>query len=270
MAGIETIFGLLAVLSDVLSLLDRFLQEDNEIARRIDVVTRKMDEKDIRRFRSSCSALRVAMDPNASQETRFSSLKHAEDGFLEYVQVDPRRDIGPLSGVEILAIANAGLAGIYDSRGDELLFRRHRLLAFFHEPRIAREKLFSDFYQTALREQCQKKVDDWRQQELSKLENKDYENELYKYSQVPLSIEQCLAIGQIDRMSYVPRESKDRMIQEIKGEITKVRRTNVTAESLKQKDIRRIEDNFRDNFATMIDNTCREVAKQMLRDLEQT
>jgi hypothetical protein len=254
MAFFESAAGLLAVLADVVSLLDRFVSEGKALNTKIDELNRKIDEKDLRRFRSSCSALKDTLDSSSSDATRSSHLSHALDGFLEFVHLDPRRDFGPLPGTRVLAIANSGLAKIYEIRGDERLFFKHRLLAFFHEPHIAREKLFPDFYQAVLSEECQKKVNDWYQQKLS--------GEIVKINTMKFPPALGPDSTELARLNYwasrarLPPEGRERLCSDSMTE----------PEEHKRRAIAEIKEQLKAQLPKMTDKACREVAEQMLRE----
>lgn len=234
--------GVLPVIRDASARIERFLSSKRTLFQKL--FGTKIDDESLRQFFLALRAVETALyDNTISEDVRRQAIMEARESLPRYAELDPRRDLdfGPLQGCRMRAIANAALAKIYEAWRNQILSDRHRLLAFINEPRVAREKLFPEFYQHALSEKCQAKVDDWYHRALSELNKIDYRTRMPPAN----------AIGIVDRMSYVSQEWKDQEIRRIK---------NTTPETLKEDDMRRI----RDGISDQTDKACIEIARDML------
>lgn len=234
--------GVLSVVHDALARIDEFLSEKRSLFDRF--FSGKVDDEVLRQTLLTLRVAETALyDSTISNDVREKAIKEAKASLPRYAELDTRRDskFGPLQGCLIRAIANAGLAKIYEARGNQALSYRHLLLAFVSEPRIARDKFFPEFYEGVLRSKCQERVDEWYRQAVSDLGKIDY-----RANMPPAN-----AIGIVDRMYGPTRDWKEQEIRRI---------MNTTPDSLKKDDINRI----KAGISGQIDNNCREVARELL------
>ena len=211
----------------------------------------KVDEDDLKRFKFACRALEAAVyDATVSDEIREQNAIEAKKILPKYTDLDPRRDsdFGPLNWYRVRTVANAGLAKIYEAGGNQMLSHRHRLLVFTNEPRIARERLFPEFYQKAFSEKCQEEVA-WYRRELREIDSTDY-------PAIAAEIDAKKHLSGITLSSgYIPSAA----IQAVNNS-PRILSKKTSPERLKENDIQYLEK----AIAEQTDRACKKLAERML------